>query len=116
MIPESGALARVRALMGHHAFSMGNPNRLRSLVGSFAAGNPTQFHAADGSGYAFLADIVLDVDARNPQVAARLLVAFKTWRALETGRKARAEAQLRRVAAAPTLSADVRDIVTRSLA
>ncbi len=115
MIPEAGVLERVRGLMGHHAFSVTNPNRLRSLVGSFAA-NPTQFNAADGSGYAFMADVVLDVDARNPQVAARLLVAFKMWRALEAGRRTKAEASLRRIAAQQTLSADVRDIVTRSLA
>jgi aminopeptidase N len=116
MIPERDALTRVRALMGHHAFSMSNPNRLRSLVGTFAAANPTQFHAADGSGYSFMADIVLDVDGRNAQVAARMLVAFKTWRTLEAGRKASAEAQLRRIAAQQSLSPDVRDIVTRSLA
>jgi aminopeptidase N len=115
MIPESGALDRVRALMGHHAFSMTNPNRLRSLVGSFAA-NTTQFNAPDGSGYAFLVDIVLETDKRNAQVAARLLVAFKTWRTLEAGRRALAEQSLRRIAAASELSADVRDIVTRSLA
>ncbi|MBX9760016.1 MAG: DUF3458 domain-containing protein, partial [Beijerinckiaceae bacterium] len=115
MIPERGTLERVRALMGHHAFSMTNPNRLRSLIGSFAA-NPTQFNAADGSGYAFLADIVLETDKRNAQVAARLLVAFKTWRTLETGRRTLAEENLRRIAATPNLSADVRDIVTRSIA
>jgi len=115
MIPEHGALERVRALMGHHAFSMTNPNRLRSLIGSFAA-NPTQFNAPDGSGYAFLADIVLETDKRNAQVAARLLVAFKTWRTLEAGRRSLAEENLRRIAATPGLSADVRDIVTRSLA
>ncbi len=115
MIPETGTLERVRRLMGHHAFSMTNPNRLRSLIGSFAA-NSTQFNAADGSGYAFLADIVLETDSRNAQVAARLLVAFKTWRALEPGRRALAEANLRRIANVNELSADVRDIITRSLA
>ena len=115
MIPERETLARVRALMGHHAFSMTNPNRLRSLVGSFAA-NPTQFNAPDGSGYAFLADVVLETDKRNAQVAARLLVAFKTWRTLEAGRRALAEENLRRIAATAELSPDVRDIVTRSLA
>jgi aminopeptidase N len=115
MIPEAGTLERVRTLMGRHAFSMTNPNRLRSLIGSFAA-NPTQFNAPDGSGYAFLADIVLETDSRNAQVAARLLVAFKTWRSLEPGRRTLAEANLRRIASANELSADVRDIITRSLA
>ncbi|MFN3888953.1 MAG: aminopeptidase N [Beijerinckiaceae bacterium] len=115
MIPERGTLERVRSLTGHHAFSMTNPNRLRSLVGSFAA-NVTQFNAPDGSGYAFLADVVLETDKRNAQVAARLLVAFKTWRTLEAGRRALAEQNLRRIAGTADLSPDVRDIVTRSLA
>ena len=114
-IPEPGTLARVRALMEHPLFSMTNPNRLRSLVGAFTA-NPTQFHAADGSGYAFLADIALDLDGRNPQVAARLLAAFRTWRAMEPGRRALAEAALRKVASRQGLSSDVRDIADRSLA
>ncbi len=116
MVPEPGALQRVRGLMEHHAFSMNNPNRLRSLIGTFANANPTQFNAADGSGYDFLADLAASLDARNPQVAARLLVAFKSWRNLEATRRAQAEAALRKVQAIPSLSADVRDIVERSLA
>ena len=114
-IPEHGAIERVHELMRHHAFSYTNPNRLRSLIGSFA-GNLTQFHAADGRGYDLLASVVLDLDPKNPQVAARLLVAFRTWRSMEAGRRAHAEAALRRVAATQGLSADVRDIVDRSLA
>ena len=70
----------------------------------------------DGAGYAFLADFVLDLDRRNPQTAARLLVSFRSWRALEEGRRAHAERALRRVAAAENLSTDTRDIVTRTLA
>ena len=115
-IPEAGTLARVRDLMSHPAFSISNPNRLRALVGSFAAANQTRFNAADGSGYTFLAEIVVALDPKNPQVAARLLGAFRSWRTLEPGRKAQAEAALRRVAAAGPLSSDVRDIVERSLA
>ena len=76
-IPEPETLARVRGLMAHPAFSLANPNRVRSLIGAFATANQTQFNAPDGSGYAFLVDIVLDLDDRNPQVAARLLSAFK---------------------------------------
>jgi aminopeptidase N len=115
-IPEEGTLERVKALMSHRAFSFSNPNRLRSLVGSFAAMNPTQFNAKDGSGYDFVSGIVLDLDAKNPQVAARLLSAFKSWRTLEKERRTLAEAALRRVASAAALSPDVRDIVERSLA
>jgi aminopeptidase N len=115
-IPEPATLDRVRGLMQHEAFSMANPNRIRALIGAFAGGNPTQFNRPDGAGYAFIADIVLTLDPRNPQVAARLLAAFKSWRTLEPVRRAAAEAALGRVAAGPSLSNDVRDIVTRSLA
>ena len=114
-IPEAETLARVRDLMKHPSFAMTNPNRIRSLVGSFSA-NPTQFHAADGGGYDFLAGIVSDLDARNPQVAARLLGAFRTWRNMEPGRRNHAEHALQKVAGQAGLSPDVRDIVDRSLA
>ena len=73
-----------------------NPNRIRALVGAFASGNQTQFNRPDGAGYEFLADFVLDLDRRNPQTAARLLVSFRSWRALEEGRRALAEKALRR--------------------
>jgi aminopeptidase N len=115
-IPEGATLDRVKELARHPAFSLGNPNRVRSLVGAFAMMNQTQFNRADGAGYAFLADTVLALDGRNPQVASRMMTAFKSWRALEPGRRARAETELRRVAAAPSLSTDVGDIVERSLA
>ena len=116
MIPEPATLERVRALTEHPAFSMTNPNRVRSLIGSFAQGNPTQFNRPDGAGYDFVADIVLALDPKNPQMAARLMNAFRSWRALEAGRRARAQATLRRVASAPSLSRDVGDIVARTLA
>ncbi len=115
-IPEATTLDRVRTLTSHPAFSMANPNRIRALIGSFAQVNHTQFNRADGAGYDFVADVVLALDPKNPQVAARLMGAFRSWRALEARRRARAEATLRRVAAAPTLSRDVGDIVARTLA
>jgi aminopeptidase N len=115
-IPEPATLDRVRALTSHPAFSMANPNRVRALIGSFAQVNHTQFNRADGAGYDFVADVVLTLDPKNPQVAARLMGAFRSWRALEARRRTRAEATLRRVAAAPTLSRDVADIVARTLA
>jgi aminopeptidase N len=101
--------------MEHPAFSMGNPNRVRALIGSFALNNPTQFHRRDGSGYEFLADIVIELDGKNPQVAARLLTAFGTWRMMEAERRRRAEGELRRIAQRPNLSPDVADIAQRSL-
>src|SRR6195256_2154462 len=115
-IPEPATLDRVHELTRHPAFSLGNPNRVRSLVGAFTQMNQTQFNRPDGAGYAFLADTVLALDGKNPQVASRMMTAFRSWRALEAVRRARAEAELKRVAAAPALSPDVRDIVERSLA
>jgi len=115
-IPEAATLDRVRALTAHSAFSMANPNRVRSLIGAFAQGNHTQFNRIDGAGYDFVANIVLELDPKNPQVAARLMGAFRSWRALEAKRRNRAEAALRRVANAPALSPDVHDIVARTLA
>ncbi len=114
-IAESGTLDRVQKLTQHPAFSMTNPNRMRALIGVFAA-NPSQFNRADGRGYAFVADTVLGLDSKNPQVAARLLSAFKSWRMLEPGRQALAEKELNRIAQKPGLSPDVADIASRSLA
>ena len=115
-IPEPATLDRVRALTKHPAFSVANPNRVRALIGAFAQANHTQFNRGDGAGYDFVADFVLALDPKNPQVAARLMGAFRSWRALEAERRAQAEAVLRRVAAAPALSRDVHDIVARTLA
>jgi aminopeptidase N len=115
-IPEPETLDRVRALTTHPAFSMGNPNRVRSLIGAFAQANHTQFNRADGAGYDFVADVVLELDPKNPQVAARIVGAFRSWRALEAKRRDRAQATLRRILQAPSLSRDVHDIVARTLA
>jgi aminopeptidase N len=116
MIPHPGTLERIRRLMRSDAFSMSNPNRVRALIGTFAAANHRQFHAPDGSGYEFVGECVLLLDPKNPHVAARLLSAFRTWRMMEPRRRQVAEAMLRRIQSAENLSADVRDIVDRSLA
>ncbi|WP_296710166.1 aminopeptidase N [Rhodoblastus sp.] len=116
MIPEPETLARVKRLMHNHAFSLTNPNRVRALIGAFATGNPTGFNAADGAGYRFVAETVLKLDEVNPQVAARLLSAFRSWRNLEAGRSGLAREALELVAAHGALSPDLRDIVARSLA
>jgi aminopeptidase N len=115
LIAESGTLDRVRSLMRHRAFSLGNPNRVRALLGGFAA-NLTQFNRADGAGYGFVADIVIGLDRTNPQVASRLLGAFKSWRMLEPVRRSAAENALSMVAQTPNLSRDVSDIAERALA
>jgi aminopeptidase N len=114
-IPETGTLARVRDLMRHSAFSLSNPNRVRSLIGSFSA-NQTQFNRPDGAGFDLLGEIVATLDPTNPQIAARLLTAMRSWRSLEPIRQAKARAMLERIAAQAKLSNDVRDIVVRSLA
>ncbi len=114
--PAPETLDRVRALLKHASFSLSNPNRIRALVGTFAGGNQTQFNRADGAGFDFVADFVIDLDKRNPQTAARLLVNFRSWRALESKRRAAAERALRRVAQVSDLSPDTLDIVTRTLA
>ena len=115
-IPEPATLDRVKALTRHAGFSFGNPNRVRALIHAFALANQKEFNRVDGAGYDFIVDTVLALDPKNPQLAARLLSAFKSWRVLEQVRRALAEAALRRVAAAPSLSPDVSDIAQRALA
>jgi aminopeptidase N len=112
---EASALDRVKRLMDHPGFSLTNPNRARALIGGFAMSNQTQFNRADGEGYAFVSDMVLKLDAINPQVAARVMTAFRSWRTLEPGRRARARDVLSALGARKSLSRDVRDIVERSL-
>ncbi len=114
-IPGPGTLDRVKALMDSPHFNRGNPNRIRSLIGAFALSNPTGFNRADGGGYAFLADQILDIDKRNPQVAARILTSMRSWRALEPLRVGKAKASLEKIEAGSGLSTDVRDIVERML-
>jgi aminopeptidase N len=114
-IAEPETLERVKRLMEHPAFSIANPNRVRALVGSFAMLNQTAFHRGDGSGYDFVANIVLQVDGSNPQLASRLLTAFGPWRMMEEARRKHAERALRRVAEKANLSRDVADIARRSL-
>lgn len=109
-------LETVRALMAHPAFTLRNPNRARSLIFSFCSGNPAQFHAADGSGYAFWAEQVLALDAINPQVSARLARALDRWRKYVPALRDAMQDALKRVAAHPSLSRDVREIVGKALA
>ena len=115
-IPEPATLDRVKALTGHRAFSFANPNRVRALIHAFALANQREFNRADGAGYDFVVDTVLALDRKNPQLAAKLLAALKSWRVLEPGRRAMAEKALQQVAAAPSRSPDVADIVQRALA
>ncbi|MBB4228176.1 aminopeptidase N [Rhizobium mongolense] len=114
-IPGASALNRVRKLMESPLFKRTNPNRVRALVGTFAFTNPTGFGRADGEGYRFLAREILDIDQRNPQLAARILTSMRSWRSLEPVRAGLARAALTEIERAPALSTDVRDIVERTL-
>ncbi|MGF6445543.1 aminopeptidase N [Paraburkholderia youngii] len=105
----------VRKLMTHPAFNLKNPNRARSLIFSFCAANPAQFHAADGSGYAFWAEQVIALDALNPQVAARLARSLELWRRFTPALRDSMRAALEKVAA-QVKSRDVREIVEKALA
>jgi len=114
-IPGAKTLERVRALMENSLFRRTNPNRMRALVGTFAFGNPTGFGRADGEGYRFLASQILDIDERNPQLAARILTSMRSWRSLESVRADHARSALLEIERSTALSTDVRDIVERTL-
>jgi aminopeptidase N len=108
-------LATVRRLTAHPAFDLGNPNKVYALLRTFGA-NLVRFHAADGAGYAFLADRILALDGRNPQVAARLARCFDRWRKFDAARQAHARQALETIRAHAGLSRDVTEIVARALA
>jgi aminopeptidase N len=101
--------------MGHSGFSLANPNRVRALIGTYFTANQTGFHRRDGAGYALFGDAVLTLDRRNPQLAARLATALRSWRSLEPERQGKARDALAAIAAQQGLSTDVRDIVERTL-
>ena len=106
---------RVQRLRRHPAFSITNPNRARSLIGAFCLANPAGFHRGDGAGYAFWADRVLEIDALNPQLASRLARGLDRWTQLAEPYRQLARAAITRVAAAPKLSSDTGEIVSRAL-
>jgi len=105
----------VRQLLQHPDFSLKNPNRARSLVFSYCSANPGAFHRSDAAGYVFWSDRVLEMDATNPQVAARLARALDRWSHLTEPYRSAAKVAIERVAAKPDLSNDVREVVSRAL-
>lgn len=107
-------LDRVKVLTKHPDFTLKNPNIMRSLVSTFA-GNMSKFHAKDGKGYEFICDMILEVDAINPQVASRLAGSFSQWRKYDKSRQEMMRAQLTRIKDAPTASKDVLEVATRCL-
>jgi aminopeptidase N len=109
------ALEDVKALISHTDFDIKTPNRVRSLIGAFASANPLHFNAADGSGYRFIADNIIKLDAINPQIAARLANSLSRWKKFDTQRQQLIKAELSRIQTHQPLSKDVLEIVTRSL-
>jgi aminopeptidase N len=109
------AFQRAKALLQHPDFTLRNPNRARSLVGALCMANPAAFHRPDAAGYVFWAERVLELDAFNPQLAARMARALDHWRRLAEPMRGSAREALSRVAAAPRLSPDTREIVNKAL-
>ena len=115
--PDRGGnvLSAVKQLMNHPDFSIRNPNRARSVIFSYCSANPGAFHRPDAAGYVFWSDRVLELDAINPQVAARLARALDRWKKLVEPMRSAAREAISRVAGKPDLSNDVREVVTRAL-
>jgi aminopeptidase N len=113
--PLSTTLRTVKQLTAHPKFSMRNPNNVYALIGTFAGSNPLQFNRPDGKGYDFVAGKILELDKTNPQVAARMLGAFRSFRTLEIGRRRMALRALQQIASTPDLSNDVHEIVSKIL-
>ncbi|KEO57172.1 aminopeptidase N [Thalassospira permensis NBRC 106175] len=116
MSSRDDTLARVKDLMSHPLFTMRNPNKVRSLIGAFAMANPRHFHAADGSGYAFYTDRLIELDDINPQVAARLCAPLGKWAKYDEARAGLMKAALDRILAKPDISRDLYEIASKSRA
>jgi aminopeptidase N len=108
-------LQQVESLFQHPAFDLRNPNKVRSLIGVLSSNNPVIFHTKDGAGYRFLAAQVIALDAINPQLASRMVRGFMLWKRLEPTRQQLMLEALQGIAAQPSLSSDVQEIVSRSL-
>jgi len=110
-----GTVDRVKALTGHAAFDLRNPNKVFSLIRTFGT-NQVRFHAADGSGYAFLADQIIRLDPVNPQIAARVARCFDRWKKFDAQRQTYALEALKRIRTSPELSTDTTEVIARALA
>ena len=114
-MPGFDALACVKAAMADPAYDVGNPNRIRSLIGTFAMANPTGFHRKDGKSYEFFAEEIVAIDRRNPQLAARVMTSVRSWRALEAERRDKLRSAIAKIASNPIISRDLADIAGRIL-
>ena len=114
--PTADTLSKVRELLNHRSFSMGNPNRVRSLIGAFAAGNPAAFHALDGSGYQFMVEMLSELNHRNPQVASRLIEPLIRLKRYDAKRQEMMRAALEQLKGLENLSGDLFEKISKALA
>lgn len=112
---RAGALTDIKKLATHKDFNIKNPNRVRSLYAAFAMNNPALFHAKDGSGYDFLTDAIIELNAINPQIAARLLTPMRDWRRYTLDRREKLQASLERILKTDNIAPDVFEIASKSL-
>ena len=112
--PQEDVLERVKYLMQHPAFSLKNPNKVRALIGAFAQ-NRVNFHRLDGQGYQLLADVVIELNRLNPEIAARLITPLTRWQRFDETRQALMRSQLERIKQEP-LSSNVYEVVEKALA
>ena len=112
--PKLGTLEHIKTLMEQDVFDATSPNKLRALVGGFIS-NMSQFHAGNGEGYEFLAELLIELDRKNPQIAARMMTPLTRWRKYEPGCRERMRKALESIKAVPDLSTDVYEVVTKSL-
>ena len=113
--PAPDVLNRVRALLNHRSFTLSNPNRIRSLIGAFASANPSAFHAANGSGYQFLTEILTDLNTRNPQVAARMIEPLIRLKRYDAGRQGLMRNALEQLKGLDKLSGDLYEKISKAL-
>jgi aminopeptidase N len=111
-LPET--LTHLKTLLNHSAFNIKNPNKVRALIGAFCMANPRNFHALDGSGYRFLAEMLVTLDKINPQIAARLANPFTRWQCYDKPRQLLMQNQLEELAKLK-LSRDLSEVVSKSL-
>jgi aminopeptidase N len=111
---QPDGLARVKSLLDHSAFSMSNPNKIRSLIGAFANANLVNFHNADGSGYEFLTQQILALNTVNPQIAARLVTPLTKWKKFPEPNRQHMRDALQNIANEPNLVKDLHEIVSKS--
>lgn len=113
--PAADVLNKVRGLLQHRSFSLNNPNRHRSLISGFASGNPAAFHAADGSGYQFLVEILSDLNQRNPQIAARLIEPLIHLKRYDAGHQALMRQALEQLKGLENLLGDLYKKISKAL-